>query len=93
MKKLLFALLACGFVMSSCKKETIETNEVLKSSIETVEIYGVTYKKDSVLNEMSIVTGFSVTDIYFDANNQKFKVKDLEFGEFNPEDYLILKEE
>lgn len=93
MRTIFYVCMLLGLGLSSCEKESqTESNE--KSSdivVTTVKIYELKYNKDSVLNQMSIGTGFPVDQIYFDEHVQKFKVKDL-YAEFSPEDYLILKD-
>lgn len=92
MKNLLSLLILCGLTLGSCKKESIEVENLDSEKIEMIDIYGIKYNKDSILNEMAIVLGFESSEIYFDLNTQKFKVKSLDFGEFEPKDYLFLKE-
>lgn len=74
--------------LGACKKANdVETEP--KVEAELLEIYGVKYNKDSILNLMSIGTGFPVDSIYFDQSVQMFKVTNW-YIEFKPENYLTL---
>ncbi|SKB36162.1 hypothetical protein SAMN05660841_00012 [Sphingobacterium nematocida] len=92
MRTIFYLCMLLGLGLSSCEKENqSQSNEKsVEIAVAKIQIYGVKYNQDSVFNQMSIGTGFSTEQIYFDESTQKFKIKDF-YLEFKPEDYLILK--
>ncbi len=77
-----------GLVFAACKKD--QHAEPKKQGIETIEITGVTYPKDSTLNIFEKNSGLSRDRFVFDQESEKFFVADYDLY-ISPSDYITLK--